>query len=133
MFNAEKLRIYRKAVGLTQQQLADRAGCDRNTVSRVEIGKLKPSDDLAGRLAGVLGVEVDALRIARPTGEQRPAEPPRPAGSDLSRQELQTLHVLRRLTPEARRQVLRIASGLAAGLDLPSAVELAADPPGGRA
>lgn len=46
----------RKALGLTQEQLAAEVGCAMITVRKLEAGQLRPSDSLAGALAGALAV-----------------------------------------------------------------------------
>jgi len=44
---------------MTQQELADRAGCTRQTIGALEQGKYVPSLVLAVRIARVLGVAVE--------------------------------------------------------------------------
>ena len=63
MIQAEKektfggwLRKRRRALDLTQQELADRAKCTRITLRRIEAGTLKPSEQLAETLLNLLGV-----------------------------------------------------------------------------
>jgi transcriptional regulator with XRE-family HTH domain len=52
------MRIYeiRVGCGLTQEQLAERVGSDRKTISRAENGHYPISVDLVARLAHGLGV-----------------------------------------------------------------------------
>ena len=47
----------RKALDLTQRDLAERTGCALSTIKKIETDQRRPSRDLAHRLA-------DALRIA---------------------------------------------------------------------
>ena len=49
------------AGGMTQQELADRAGVTRQTILSIEKGKYSPSVGLALRLALVLGATVEEL------------------------------------------------------------------------
>jgi putative transcriptional regulator len=56
-----RLREYREAAGLTQQELADAAGAGRVTIVRVEQGNQAPSLDLADRLADELDTTIDEL------------------------------------------------------------------------
>ena len=56
-----KLKAVRTAAGLTQQELADRAGLSRKTVNTVENGVFTPSVLVALTLAQALGVPLDAL------------------------------------------------------------------------
>lgn len=56
------LRRYRLAAdGMTQQELAERAGVTRQTILSIEKGKYKPSVELALRLARVFGAPVEDL------------------------------------------------------------------------
>jgi transcriptional regulator with XRE-family HTH domain len=48
---AERLRTARKALGLRQAELAERWGCNYNTISRIE----------AGKEPGMMGLFCDAL------------------------------------------------------------------------
>lgn len=51
----------RKAMGLTQVELAKLVGVQQGTVARWEHGVTSPRDDMKVRLAGVLHQEVRAL------------------------------------------------------------------------
>lgn len=56
------LRERRKtAGGLTQQELAERAGVTRQSIISIEQGKYRPSVELALMLARALGCTVDDL------------------------------------------------------------------------
>lgn len=46
---------------LTQQDLADRVGCSRQTIHSIESGKFVPSVELALKLARTLGVKVEEI------------------------------------------------------------------------
>lgn len=50
------LRKRRRELDLTQQMLADRAGCTRITLRRLEAGTLRPSEHLAETLLKILGI-----------------------------------------------------------------------------
>jgi len=60
-FRADRLRRAREASGLTQSDLAERAGVSRQLVSAVEAGRNTPSVDGALRLARALGASVEEL------------------------------------------------------------------------
>src|SRR6266852_4061107 len=62
---AELLRQYRTAAGLTQEELAERAGLSSRGVSMLERGSRQPYRDTVRRLADalVLGEETRALFI----------------------------------------------------------------------
>jgi len=55
------LKEVRTAAGLTQAELADRAGVSRKTINTVENGVFVPSTTLALQLARTLGTTVEAL------------------------------------------------------------------------
>jgi transcriptional regulator with XRE-family HTH domain/energy-coupling factor transporter ATP-binding protein EcfA2 len=82
----EVVRRLRRALDLTQRDLAQRAYCATGTVRRIESGDLRPSRELAFQLAEALGVP-DADREAflalarRRAGEHAPALPEVGAGS----------------------------------------------------
>ena len=56
-----RIREERVRLGLTQAQLATRAGVSRKTINTVENGVFVPSTVLALRLAKVLGTSVEGL------------------------------------------------------------------------
>jgi transcriptional regulator with XRE-family HTH domain len=55
------VRARRTALGLTQQQVAERAGCDRQTIARVETAAHSPSLDRIFTIADALDTTVRAL------------------------------------------------------------------------
>jgi transcriptional regulator with XRE-family HTH domain len=65
---AANMRRYRMLAGLTQAELAERAGIADATVSRIERGRLTPSVRLAERIASALDLAVDDLvgSVSRP-------------------------------------------------------------------
>lgn len=57
-----KLKLARVARGdLTQQELADKVGCSRQTIHSIESGKFVPSVELALKLARALQAPVEEL------------------------------------------------------------------------
>src|SRR5690349_105913 len=68
----EWLRARRKALDLTQFQLAEQAGCAEDTIGRIEAGTRRPSKQVAALLAAALGVPpqsyADFVRFAREGG-----------------------------------------------------------------
>ena len=53
-----KMLEYRTRSGMTQQELADRVGCRRETIGKLEKGRYNPSLKLAMDIAEELGVTV---------------------------------------------------------------------------
>ena len=54
MVNIKELRI---AKGLTQEQLANKCGIQRTTITMIELGVNKPSVELAKKLGKVLDID----------------------------------------------------------------------------
>ena len=59
----EHLRSVRRAAGVGLRALASSVEVDRAHLSRIESGKVIPSDDLLLRLAEALGEDLDELRF----------------------------------------------------------------------
>lgn len=56
------LKLWRvKAGDLTQDELAKKVGCSRQTINSIEKGKFNPSIELALKLALILGCDVGEL------------------------------------------------------------------------
>lgn len=55
------IRRYRNQAGLSQQQLADSAGCSKGFVSSLEGGKSAISLDMLVQIASALGVPAENL------------------------------------------------------------------------
>ncbi|MBW8304959.1 MAG: helix-turn-helix transcriptional regulator [Brevundimonas sp.] len=58
---ASRLKVVRTAAGLTQADLAEKAGVSRKTINTVENGVFIPSTILALSLARALGTSVEEL------------------------------------------------------------------------
>ena len=54
---ARNLRVLRKQKGFTQEELADRAGINRNYVGQIEREEKSPTVDIIEKLVAPLGVE----------------------------------------------------------------------------
>jgi transcriptional regulator with XRE-family HTH domain len=74
-----KLRALREAAGLTQAQLAERAGMHLHGITKLEQGDREPAWATVLLLARTLGVSCEAFAGDEPPGEVEPA-PPRPRG-----------------------------------------------------
>jgi len=77
------VRDRRRALDLTQEQLAERVGCSVDLVRKVERGQRRPSREVAARLARFLALADDAVApfvaAARAPLAQAPAPPSSPA------------------------------------------------------
>lgn len=58
------LRKAREAQGMTQQDLADKVGLVRQTISHIETGKIVPSVPTAQAIAQVLGIDWTGFFVA---------------------------------------------------------------------
>ena len=63
------IREKRKALAMTQEELARRCGVTRQTVNAIENNKYDPTLALAFRLARELGTTVDTLFVPGTDGE----------------------------------------------------------------
>ncbi|MEU7149236.1 helix-turn-helix transcriptional regulator [Streptomyces sp. NPDC045456] len=67
----EQIRRVRRQRSLSQEQLAERAGLDRKTVSRIENGRISPPLDYLLLIADALGAPLSRLvRDSEPTVDQ---------------------------------------------------------------
>ena len=57
-----RLKAVRKAVGLTQQEFADRLGIKRGAVANYEIGRIDPIDAVISLICREFGVNETWLR-----------------------------------------------------------------------
>lgn len=55
------LSAWRQAVGLTQQELAEKAGVRKATISEIENGKLDPRLSTLEKISDVLGLGIDDI------------------------------------------------------------------------
>lgn len=92
-----RLRRLRKERNLTQAELARQIGIQQSDLSRMEKGEYRVSLDNLFKILSVFDVQVaDFFRRPEPTAAaQRP----------LSHEDMQLLHMLRELSPEARGEV----------------------------
>ena len=96
-----KIRERRKALGLSQDELADRMGCDRNEIYRHENAKRDMSICTLFRYAEALETEPQALMPGR-FSPARPAE-----------KQDRFIQVIGRLSRESLETVLQMAERLA--------------------
>lgn len=95
----ERLRKLRKLRGMTQSELARQIGIQQSDLSRMEKGTYRVSLDNLFKILTVFGMDVAQFfqQEAVPAAKAVPAP--------LSQEDMQTLQMLRRLDPEARREV----------------------------
>ena len=61
MILGQRIKFFREELGLTQQQLADKAEISSKAVGRYEHGSRVPSVEIAKRIATALGISVNEL------------------------------------------------------------------------
>lgn len=54
-----RIKYLRKESGMTQQDLADKAGLKRPNLARIETGKLSTGQDILSKIAEALGKKLD--------------------------------------------------------------------------
>src|SRR5215216_3312783 len=81
------LRRRRRAFDLTQHELAQRVGCAEGTIRKLEADDMRPSKQIAERLAGQLGVPATerAAFVSFARSQSQPAAFSVPAGDQLAR------------------------------------------------
>jgi transcriptional regulator with XRE-family HTH domain len=67
---ARNLRLLRQASGLTQEQLADLAGLDRNYVGKLEREENAPTVDTLEAIALALQIDIERLIRREPPGKR---------------------------------------------------------------
>ena len=67
MVIGQRIKTARKNQGLTQKELAERAGTATGTIQQYELGKRQPRADQLRAIASALGVTVDYLLDVKPT------------------------------------------------------------------
>lgn len=77
----QRIVQYRKALGLSQEELADRVGVSRQAVSKWELDEAQPDADNIVRLAQSLGVSTDQLLLGAEPEPTVQAAPPAPGQS----------------------------------------------------
>jgi transcriptional regulator with XRE-family HTH domain len=93
-----RLRLLRKQRGMTQSELARQIGIQQSDLSRMEKGEYRVSLDNLFRILAVFGMDVAEFFAGA-------APAPEPERQPLSHEDMQALQLLRRLSPEARREV----------------------------
>lgn len=78
----EKIYYYRKAMKLSQEELAERVGVSRQSVSKWELGEATPEVEKLLALAGIFGITTDEL--LRDGEPPRSKEAPEPAPPELN-------------------------------------------------
>lgn len=94
-----RLRRLRKQRRLTQTELARQIGISQSDLSRMENGEYRVSLDSLFKILGALDVEIGDFFDAQARRQEAVSRP-------LAQEDMQTLHLLRQLSPESRREVM---------------------------
>jgi transcriptional regulator with XRE-family HTH domain len=95
------VKSMREEADVTQEELAERAGTTKSSVSRIENEEQAPSLDMLDRLAAALGVKVYQI-MARAEGTALPV-------AKASREERELLREIKAMEPDVRDHYLAIA------------------------
>jgi transcriptional regulator with XRE-family HTH domain len=98
------VKSMREEADVTQEELAERAGTTKSSVSRIENEEQAPSLDMLDRLAAALGVKVYQI-MARAEGADLPV-------AKASREERELLREIKAMEPDVRGHYLAIARTL---------------------
>jgi transcriptional regulator with XRE-family HTH domain len=79
------VRAKRKSLGLSQEKLAEKAGCDRQSINRVENAAYSPSLDRVFKLADALGMSLSDLFVEFDRVDATSLTQNGSAGRDVSR------------------------------------------------
>ncbi len=93
-----RMRELRKERGLTQAELARQIGIQQSDLSRMEKGEYRVSLDNLFRILGVFNLDLADFFGDKPSATESLQQP-------LSQQDMQTLHMLRELSPAGRAEV----------------------------
>lgn len=75
---SEKLTELRHSRGWSQEQLGERLGVTRQTVSKWELGSTTPELEKLAMMSDIFGVSTDELIKGEPQEASRPSEPSEP-------------------------------------------------------
>jgi transcriptional regulator with XRE-family HTH domain len=105
---AQRIYDLRQQLGLTQQELADKANLERKTIIRIESGQNVPGVRALAALSKVFGVTADYLLGLSNDPHTLPA-----SESDLSELELEAIQAFRRAqSDDQRRRLLKALHNL---------------------
>ena len=109
----QRLARFRRAAGLTQQQVADETGISRRMIAHYETQAAAPPALVLPKLARVFQVTVDELLdVTKP-----PAEPDEAPRSTVDLRLWRKLRQIQRLPPQKRRAVIQVLDGFLAGVE----------------
>lgn len=102
----DKIRLHRKALGLTQTELGEKLGVKTNAVSKWECGRVDdiPTSKIKA-MAKLFDVQPSYL-----IDEKQPAPT---NGDELSEEDKKLLMMIHNLTPENRERIVAIIEALA--------------------
>ena len=97
------IRGMRKERNATLEQVAFDAGTDASNLSRIELGKQRPSDEALARIADALGTSVPAIYAIAASDEAPHADAEKFRNEDFAPDAVELRRLFRLLTPENRR------------------------------
>ena len=102
----DKIRLHRKALGLTQTELGEKLGVKTNAVSKWECGRVDdiPTSKIKA-MAKLFDVQPSYL-----IDEKQPAPT---KGDELAEDDKRIIELLHQLTPENRERIVEIIKALA--------------------
>ena len=110
----DNIKYYRKKLGLTQVELAEKLNVSQSTITSWENGNRRPDLDFLPVLAQIFGISVDDLLGT--TTDTVVRTDPWDVESAFSAQEDETIRIMARgmgrMTPENREKLLTVAKAL---------------------
>ena len=107
-----KIQARRKALGLSQEELAQRMGVSRQSVTKWETGLSAPDLDRLVELADTLGVSLDYLLRDQAEMSDAPAEPGEPVSSESPSEERTERPVASAASVSATARHIALAAGV---------------------
>lgn len=100
------IRGMRKERGATLEQVAFDAGTDASNLSRIELGKQRPSDEALARIANALGTSAPTIYAIAASDGTPHADTEKLRKEDFSPDAVELRRLFRLLTPENRRMAV---------------------------
>lgn len=118
---SEKLKYYRKKLGLRQQDIAGLLNLERSTYSYYETGKTTPTLDTLVKLAAIFNISIDTLVESESSGTLKVAEAQAEYDNshsmNLNTTEKSTIIKMRGLDEESLKKVMELIDKCLDSLD----------------